>query len=451
MKIDFEQHLKNVKEGDSEVYDLIKKEINRQETTLELIPSECATSPAVLEALGSVFTNKYSEGYPKARYYGGNQFVDEIEQLGRDRAKEIFGVPYVNMQPYSGSPANLAVHTAVCEPGDTTMGQALPDGGHLTHGWKASATSMFWNPVQYHTKEDGYLDLEEIERLAKEHKPKLIWVGATAYPREFPFEELSKIADEVGAYLVADTSHITGLIIAGVHKSPVPFVHIITSTTHKTLRGPRGGMIMVTQKGLDKDPDLGKKIDSAIFPKLQGGPHNHQIAGVTVALGEAMKSEFKQWGEQVVKNTKALAQAMMDQGLELITNGSDNHLVLMNCGWGRGVLMQEACDEAGMTLNKNTIPRDPASAFFPSGVRLGTPIMTTRGMKEDQMKIVGALLASVFDEVKEIDLPQGDSDEEKKDRREIIAKFKKDIKTNPKIKEVRSQVEKICEDFPLYK
>lgn len=449
MKIDFQKHLENVKDTDSEVYSLIQKEINRQETTLELIPSECATSPAVLEALGSVFTNKYSEGYPGARYYGGNEFVDELEQLGRDRAKEIFGVPYVNMQPYSGSPANLAVHTAVLEPGDITMGQALPDGGHLTHGWKASATSMFWNPVQYHTKEDGYLDLEEIERLAKENKPKLIWVGATAYVREFPFQEMARIADEVGAYLVADTSHITGLIIAGVHKSPVPYVHIITSTTHKTLRGPRGGIIMVTQKGLDKDPELGKKIDGAIFPKLQGGPHNHQIAGITVALGEAMKPEFKAWGEQIVKNTKALAGEMVDRGLNLVTGGSDNHMVLMNCGKGRGVFMQEACDVAGMTLNKNTIPKDPSSPFYPSGVRLGTPIMTIRGMKEDQMKVVANWLADIYEDIKDIELPEGA--ENKEARKEMIAKFKEEIKNDEKLLSIRAQVEKMCEEFPLYK
>src|SRR3989344_786463 len=247
---------KTLKKTDPKIYKAIQDELKRQQEGMELIPSENIVSEAMLEARGSILTNKYSEGYPHKRYYGGQKYIDEIEDIARDRAKSLFGVPHANVQPYSGSPANLAVYVATCDPGDTVLGQSLPDGGHLTHGWKASVTSMFYNAVQYHVREDGYLDLDEIKRLAFKHRPKLIWVGATAYAREFPFQKLAKIADQVGAYLAADISHITGLVIAGAHTSPVPYAHIVTTTTHKTLRGPRGGMILVTEKGLKKDPEL---------------------------------------------------------------------------------------------------------------------------------------------------------------------------------------------------
>jgi glycine hydroxymethyltransferase len=346
-----EHNNKSLQEQDPEIYGYIQDEVKRQREGIELIPSECLASQAVIEALGSVLTNKYSEGYPYKRYYGGQENVDKIESLAIERAKKIFGVPHANVQPYSGSPANMAVLVATLEPGDTFMGQSLPDGGHLTHGWKASATSKFYNAVQYHVKEDGYLDLEEIERLAIENKPKLIWVGATAYPREFPFEEMSKIADKVGAYLVADIAHIAGLVAGGVHKSPVPYVHIITTTPHKTLTGPRGGMILVTQKGLDKDPELAKKVDSAIFPNLQGGPHDHQTAAIAVTLGQVLKPEFKEFAAQIIKNAKALAGYLMEGGIKLSTNGTDNHLLLIDCGKGRGMYLQEALDESGITLN----------------------------------------------------------------------------------------------------
>src|SRR3989338_3854249 len=257
--------MENIESSDPEIYRHIKDELKRQQLGLEIIPSENNVSKAVLQAMGSILTNKYSEGYPKKRYYGGNEFIDKIESLAIERAKKAFKVPHANFQPYSGSPANLAVYIAVCKPGDTVMGHNLPDGGHLTHGWKASITGQWFNTIMYHVKKDGYLDLEEIESLAVKHKPKLIWVGATAYVREFPFEELGRIADKVGAYLAADIAHISGLVIAGVHKSPAPYAHIITTTTNKTLRGPRGGMIMVAQKGLDKDPELAEKIDRAIL------------------------------------------------------------------------------------------------------------------------------------------------------------------------------------------
>jgi len=438
--------MKKLQKQDPQIYNAIKNEIRRQEDGLELIPSEIAASIPVMEALGSVLTNKYSEGYAGKRYYGGNEFVDVVESIAIERAKKLFKVAHVNVQPYSGSPANMAVYVAVCKPGDTIMGQNLPDGGHLTHGWKTSASSMFYNSVPYHVKPNGYLDLEEIERLALEHKPKLIWVGATAYVREFPFEKLSKIADKVGAYLVADVAHIAGLIIAGAHKSPVNYVHLITTTTHKTLRGPRGGMIMVTEKGLKKDSELAQKIDRAIIPGLQGGPHNHQTAAIAVALGEAMKPSFKVWGKQVVKNAKALADELMKKGIKLVSNGTDNHLMLISCGKGRGVFLQEAMEAAGMTVNKNTIPADPSSPFYPSGVRLGTPFITVRGMKEKEMKKIAGWIYDVIEEIKEFDFP-----ENKEELPEYLKKFRSSIKKNKKLKETHNEIKKLCKKFPLYK
>lgn len=442
----FTTGMKKLKKQDPIIYNAIKNEIKRQEEGLELIPSEIAASIPVMEALGSVMTNKYSEGYAGKRYYGGNEYIDVVEKTAIERAKKLFKVPHVNVQPYSGSPANLAVYVATCNPGDTIMGQNLPDGGHLTHGWKASATSMFYNSVPYHVKADGYLDLKEIERLAVKHKPKLIWIGATAYVREFPFEALAKIADKVGAYLAADIAHIAGLIIAGAHKSPVKYAHIITTTTHKTLRGPRGGMIMVTDKGLKKDPELAQKIDRGIFPNLQGGPHNHQTAAIAVTLGEAMKPSFKKWGKQVVKNAKALAKELMKNGVKLVSNGTDNHMMLLDCGNGRGVLLQNALEEAGITVNKNTIPADPSSPFYPSGVRLGTPFITVRGMKEKEMKTIAGWISEVMDEIKNYYLP-----EDKEERKKALKKFKEEIKKNKKLKRIKEQVKKLCQKFPLYR
>ncbi|MFA6184429.1 MAG: serine hydroxymethyltransferase [Parcubacteria group bacterium] len=437
--------MKNLRKQDPKIYNAIKNEIKRQEDGLELIPSEIAASIPVMEALGSVMTNKYSEGYPFKRYYGGQENTDIIENLAIERAKKIFGVPHVNVQPYSGSPANFAVYVATCNPGDTVLGQNLPDGGHLTHGWNASATSKFFNTILYHVKSDGYLDLKEIQELAIKHKPKLIWVGATAYVREFPFKELAKIADSVGAYLAADIAHIAGLVVAGAHKSPVKYAHIITTTTHKTLRGPRGGMIMVTKKGLKKDPELSKKIDRAIFPNLQGGPHNHQTAAIAVTLGEAMKPAFKKWGMQVVKNAKALANELTKKGVKLVSGGTDNHMMLIDCGKGRGIFLQEAFDKAGMTVNKNTIPADPSSPFYPSGVRLGTPFITVRNMKEKEMKKIATWMQIVIEEIKEFDFP-----EDKKDFPQYMKKFRTFIGKNKKIKEVRSEIKAMCKKFPVY-
>jgi glycine hydroxymethyltransferase len=357
-------------------------------------------------------------------------------------------VPHANVQPYSGSPANQAVYVAICKPGDTIMGQSLPDGGHLTHGWKVNFSGMFFNSVQYHVKPDGYIDLDEVRKLARENKPKLIWCGATAYPREFPFEEFAKIADEVGAYFAADIAHIAGLVIAGAHKSPVPYAHVITTTTHKTLRGPRGAIIMVTQKGLDKDPELANKIDKAVFPGLQGGPHDHQTTAIAVALGEAMKPEFKEYGKQIIKNAKALANILMKNRIKLISNGTDNHLILIDLtpfGKGKGLYAQEALDLAGITANKNTIPADPSSPFYPSGIRLGTPALTTREMKEKEMELIGDWITDVINEVKDYDMP-----DDKDARQKSIEKFRKEIVKNDKIKKIKNEIVELCKKFPLY-
>ena len=434
--------------SDPKVYELIEAELQRRKKGLEMIPSENHTSPAVLEALGSILTDKYSEGYPGKRYYAGNEFIDKVENLARERAKKAFGVPHANVQPYSGSPANFAVYLATMKPGDVVMGQDLPDGGHLTHGWKFNISGTLYERAPYHVTKEGIIDFEEVRVLAKEKKPKLIWCGATAYPREFPFEEFAKIADEVGAYFAADIAHIAGLVIAGAHKSPVPYADIITTTTHKTLRGPRGALIMVTQKGLDKDPELAEKIDKAVFPfGVQGGPHNHQTAAIAVALKEAMTPEFKEYGKQVVKNAKALGESLKEQGLRLVSGGTDNHMLLADLtpfGKGTGVFAQDALDAAGITVNKNTIPKDPSSPFYPSGIRLGTPAITTRGMKEKEMKIIGKWIAEIIQEVKHCQLP-----ETKEERIVSLKQFKKDIAGNKKLKEIKEQVAELCSRFPL--
>ena len=434
----------HIKKEDKEIYSAIEREEKRQAEGIELIPSENIVSRAVREAMGSCLTNKYSEGYPHARYYGGNEVIDDIEDIARNRAKKLFRVPHANVQPYSGSPANLAVYVATCQPGDTILGLLLTAGGHLTHGWKASVTSMFYNSVQYGVKPDGYLDLDEIARLARAHRPKLIWVGATAYVREFPFKELGKIADEVGAYLAADIAHIAGLVVAGAHKSPVPYVHIVTTTTHKTLRGPRGGMIMVTAKGLKKDPELAAKVDRAIFPNLQGGPHDHTTAGIAVALKEAATPKFRAYGMQIVKNAKALGKGLMKNGIEIVTDGTDNHMLLMKCGTGRGAILEIALDIIGLTANKNTIPNEPSSPFFPSGVRLGTPSVTTRRMKEREMTLIADWIAKVFEVVKNEELP-----EDKSARKAYLEKLKKRIHTDERIKKMRKEVQALCKRFPI--
>jgi len=437
-----------IKNTDPETYEYIKSELSRQQDGLEMIPSENFTSIAVMQASGSILTNKYSEGYPGRRYYGGNEFIDRIETLASERAKKLFKVPYANVQPYSGSPANLAVYFAICKPGDTIMGLDLTNGGHLTHGWKTSVTGQAFNSIPYHVKKDGMVDLEEVRKLAKENKPKLIWVGYTAYPREFPFEEFSKIAEDTGAYLVADISHIAGLIAGGAHKSPVEYAHVITTTTHKTLRGPRGAMIMVTEKGMKKDPELGKKIDKTIIPGMQGGPHNHQTAAIAVALLEAAQPGFRDYAHQVVKNAKALAESLMVNGITTVTNGTDTHLILVDLtpfGNGLGIFAEEALGAAGITVNKNTIPGEPSSPFYPSGIRLGTPALTTRGMKEPEMGMIGALFAEVLSQIKDEKLP-----ENKEEIQRRMERFRTEIKGNPKVQEVRAKVLEISRRFPLY-
>ncbi len=440
---------KKLRETDPEIYKAMRKELKRQEEGLEMIPSENFVSKAVMEAMGSVLTNKYSEGYPGKRYYGGNEFVDAVETTAIERAKKLFKVPHVNVQPYSGSPANVAVYLATCNAGDAIMGQSLPDGGHLTHGWKTSFSGILYKAVQYHVKADGYIDFDEARKLAHEHKPKLIWIGASAYVREFPFREMAEIADEVGACLAADIAHIAGLIVGGAHPSPSEHVHIITTTTHKTLRGPRGAMIMVTEKGLRKDPELAKKIDSAVFPGVQGGPHDHTTAAIAVALQEASQPEFSEYAKQIVANAKALAQSLTENGMKLVSGGTDNHMMLIDLtgiAKGHGIFAQEALEAAGITVNKNTIPADPSSPFYPSGIRLGTPALTTRGMKEAEMQQIGKWIAAAVKETESYRLP-----EDREERNELLKKARKEIRKNKKLKGIKVEVKELCKKFPLYK
>jgi len=437
-----------LKEKDQEIYNLINQEKVRQHDGLELIPSENYTSVEVMEAMGSILTNKYSEGFPGKRYYGGNEFIDKIEILAQDRLKALFGVEYANVQPYSGSPANFAVYLATCQPGDTVMGLNLPDGGHLTHGWKMSASAIFFKSVPYHVKEDGRIDMDEVRQLATEHRPRIIWAGGTAYPFKYDYAEWAEIADSVGAYLVADIAHVAGLIAAGEHPSPVPFAHIITSTTHKTLRGPRGGIILVTKKGLDKDSLLPEKIDKAIMPGSQGGPHNHQTAAIAVAAKEANTEEFKQYGRNIVKNAKMLANTLLEKGIKLIGNGTENHLLLLDLtpivGPGGGIFGQEALETAGMTANKNTIPKEPASPFFPSGVRMGTPALTTRGMDEKDMQKVGSWIVRALDQIKKYRLP-----EEKEAKVAYLKTFRSEMKANKELQKIKEEICIFCQDFPV--
>ncbi len=437
-----------IQSEDNILSELIRAEEQRQVEGLELIPSENYTSEAVMQANGSILTNKYSEGYPGKRYYGGNEFIDEIERLAQARAKELFGVEYVNVQPYSGSPANFAVYLATLQPGDTVMGLNLPDGGHLTHGWKVSATGIFYKSVPYHVQADGRIDLAELAALAKEHKPKLIWAGATAYVYKYDYAKFAEIADSIGAYLAVDAAHVAGLIAAGAHPSPVEHAHIVTTTTHKTLRGPRGGMIMVTAKGLAKDPELADKVDKAIFPGLQGGPHDHQTAGIAIALKEAATAEFRAYGKQIVANAKALAESLKKNGLKLVGDGTENHLILIDLvsvfGPGGGVFAQLALEQANMTTNKNTIPKDPGSPFYPSGVRLGTPAVTTRGMKEAEMQQIGEWIGTVIHAISAYKLPA-----DKDQRAAYIAKFKEDLKNNAAIQQVKAAVRKLASGFSV--
>src|SRR5512147_1768915 len=377
--------------ADPEIAELIAAEERRQRDKIRLIASENYVSGAVLAATGSVLTNKYSEGYPGKRYYEGQQYIDQIEQLAIDRAKTLFGADHANVQPYSGSPANLAVYLAFLKPGETVMGMGLPAGGHLTHGWNVSATGIWFRAVQYGVRRDTHqVDFDEVRELARKERPKLLFAGGTAIPRTIDFATFGEIAKEVGAVFVADIAHIAGLVAAGAHPSPVPVADVVTTTTHKTLRGPRGGMVLCTAAH-------GKAIDRAVFPGLQGGPHNHTTAGIAIALKEAATDEFKRYAHQIVANARALAAGLVERGWQLVTGGTDNHLILadLTAKHVSGKIAARALDAAGIELNYNTVPFDPRKPFDPSGVRLGTPSVTSRGMAEPEMRQIAAWMDAV--------------------------------------------------------
>lgn len=436
-----------LKSTDPKIYELIKQEEKRQKEVLEMIPSENYTSPAILEALGTVLNNKYSEGYPKKRYYQGNQVIDEVEILAEERAKKLFNVPYVNVQPYSGSPANSAVFLALLEPlKDKIMGLSLAFGGHLTHGSQVSFSGKYFKVVPYTLGKDGFLDYDQIEKLALKEKPKLIICGFTAYSRIIDFKRFSQIAQKVGAYLLADISHIGGLVASGVHPSPVEYVDIIMTTTHKTLRGPRGAILMVTQKGLIKDPDLPQKIDKAVFPGLQGGPHDNQTAAIAVSLKEALKPSFRTYAGQIVKNAKKLSEELKKYGFNIVSGGTDNHLLLIDLSNKNvnGAIAAFALEKAGIVVNKNSVPNDKMPPFYPSGIRLGTPAITTRGLKEKEMIQVAKWINEAINVVTNYQLPQG-----KEERKRFWIKFKKEIIRNKKLNLISGNVKELTSKFPL--
>lgn len=410
-------HTASLNEFDPDIHQSIKREQQRQEEGLEMIPSENFVSPAVLEALGSVLTNKYAEGYPGKRYYGGCEFVDQVEQLAIDRAKQIFGAEHVNVQPLSGAPANIAVYFALLKPGDTVLGMDLSHGGHLTHGHPVTYMAKIYNFVRYKTNAEGLIDLDNLRQMALEHKPKIILVGYSAYSREIEYEKIKAIADEVGAITMADIAHIAGLIAGGEMNNPVPIFDIVTTTTHKTLRGPRGGMIMCKEK-------FAKDIDKAVFPGFQGGPHENNIAAKAVAFKEAMEPEFKEYVKQIKKNIKILEAEFNQFGYKLCFGGSDNHLLLIDVTpkGVSGKQAQIALDKAGITVNKNMIPDDPRSPMDPSGIRLGTPAITTRGMKENEMKTIAAWID------------------------EAIVSWQDDAK----LADIKQRVVELTKNFPLY-
>lgn len=441
--------MKNLNKTDHRVYQLVLAEKKRQEETLMMIPSENYASLAVEEAMGSCLANKYAEGYPFKRYYQGQKVVDELETLVIERVKKAFRVPHANVQALSGSPANLAVYYALLKPGEKIMGLSLAHGGHLTHGAKASATSCYYQSVSYEISKQGVLDYELIEKMALKEKPKLIISGITAYPRILDWKKFSAIAKKINAYLLADISHLAGLVLASVYPSPVPWVDVVTTTTHKTLRGPRGAIIMATAKGLKKDPEMGKKIDRAVFPALQGGPHMNNIAGIGAALKEADKPAFKKYAWQIVVNCRVLAEELKKLGFDLVTGGTDTHLILAdlsNKGLS-GKLGAEALELAGIVVNYNTVPFDKNPPFFPSGMRLGTPGLTSRGMKEKEMRSI----ARWIDEVIKATAGQKkkmrisfEQERKKQIRQELISKV-------AIIKSINSKVKKLCRQFPVKK
>lgn len=432
-----------IQQEDPEIYDLIKKEELRQKEGLELIPSENYTSEAVLQANGSILTNKYAENYPGRRYYGGCVNVDAIERLCQTRARQAFGADdyHVNVQPYSGSPANLEVYFALLNFGDTIMSINLPNGGHLTHGDPANFSGRSYNFVHYPlNSETETIDYDKVETLALEHKPKLIISGFTAYPRMIDFQRMHDIAKKVGAISMADISHISGLIVGGVHPSPFPFTDVVTTTTHKTLRGPRGAMIFCKA-------EYKKQIDAAVFPGMQGGPHEHTIAGIAVALKEAMTTEFKSYAGQIVKNAAALADTLNKEGLKLISGGTDNHLILIDLrtfGLGRGIFIEKALDAVNITLNKNPIPNDEAPPYYPSGVRLGTPPLTSRGMKEAEMEKVGKWIAEICRTFAVTEMP-----EDLTKRSQFVKDFNANLADHELIKRIKKEVIALATDFPV--
>ena len=383
-----------IQNTDPEIADAIKAEMERQNSHIELIASENWVSKAVMAAMGSPLTNKYAEGYPGKRYYGGCQCVDVVEELARERAKKLFGCEYVNVQPHSGAQANMAVMFAMLEPGDKIMGMNLDHGGHLTHGSPVNLSGKYFDVAHYGVNEDGVIDYDEVLRIAKEHKPKLIVAGASAYARTIDFKRFREIADEVGAYLMVDIAHIAGLVATGLHPSPIPYAHVTTTTTHKTLRGPRGGMIMCSE-------ELNKKFNfnKAVFPGIQGGPLMHVIAAKAVCFKEALQPEYKTYMEQVVKNAKALCHGLQSRGVKIVSGDTDNHLMLVDLSGTdiSGKELEKRLDDAHVTANKNTIPNDPRSPFVTSGVRLGTPAVTTRGMKEEDMDKIAEIIAMVIE------------------------------------------------------
>lgn len=386
--------LKTIRQTDAEVFDAMALELERQQNNLELIASENIVSPAVMAAAGSYFTNKYAEGYPDKRYYGGCQYVDIVEKLAIQRAKELFGAEHVNVQAHSGSNANFAVYYAMLSPGDTVLGMSLADGGHLTHGAKVNLSGKIFNSVTYGVDaETGRIDYDKVLEIAKECKPKMIVAGASAYPRALDFKKFREIADAVGAYLMVDIAHIAGLVAAGLHESPVPYADFVTTTTHKTLRGPRGGMIMCKEQ-------YAQPIDKAIFPASQGGPLMHIIAAKAIAFKEALSDDFKKYQKQIVLNAKTLADTLLSRGVKLVSGGTDNHLMLVNLvGTGvTGKELEHLLDEARITVNKNAIPNDPEKPFVTSGVRIGTPAVTTRGMKEEEMRQIGNMIADIIEQ-----------------------------------------------------
>jgi glycine hydroxymethyltransferase len=427
----------NLSDHDPEIFSAIREEIGRQRHQVELIASENIASRAVLEAQGSVLTNKYAEGYPGKRYYGGCEFVDKVETLAIDRAKKLFGAEYINVQPNSGSQANQGVFNALIKPGDTILGQSLAAGGHLTHGAAPNQSGKWFNAVQYGVREeDALIDYDEVARLAKEHKPKLIIAGCSAYPRIINFAKFREIADSVGAWFMVDMAHIAGLVAAGVYPSPIPHAHVVTTTTHKTLRGPRGGMILakdgsivVRQTPTGKDITLESAINSAIFPGIQGGPLMHVIAAKAIAYGEALSPEFRVYGRAVVDNAKVLAETLISRGVDIVSGGTDSHIVLVDLRPKNvtGKEAEEALERAGLTCNKNAIPFDPAPPFVTSGVRLGTPAGTTRGFGEQEFRQIGNLIGDVLDG---------------------LAKNRED---NSQVeKAVLEKVRQLCSRFPIY-